>query len=167
MKEFHSLGHFAAHLVLLDAKVALAAHHGLKRVAVAIEKTAKSEFGHYQPAVGEFSAWAPLAESTVKDRTAKGFAPDDPLLRDGKLLRDSITNQVEGMEAIVGSNEDVMVWQELGTEKLPPRAVLGPAAIRNRDLIGRVLGVAVGRAIAGQSAIEYGADGAYVALSNQ
>src|SRR5205814_4154762 len=107
---------------------------GLKKCVVAIEATAKAELGTYQGAVGPFDAWAPLAEATQQDRVAKGFTPDDPLLRSGEL-RDSISHQVEGLTAVAGSTSDVMVYQELGTPEIPPRAVMGPAGMSNRAVI--------------------------------
>jgi hypothetical protein len=36
MKEFGSLSHFTAHLLKLEADVALAAHHGLKNWSILI-----------------------------------------------------------------------------------------------------------------------------------
>jgi len=141
MSQFNSLGAFALHISSLQARQQHAAEKGLKKVAQAIEKTAKSEFGVYQPAVGPFSEWAPLAESTQEERLRLGFTPDDPLLRTGQL-KNSISHEVHGTEAAVGSPSDVMVAQELGTPRIPPRPVLGPAAIRNKQLILKTLGQA-------------------------
>ncbi len=155
MKEFDSLASFASHLLAIEASEALALHHGLKEVAQAIEKTAKEEIGHYQPAVGPFPAWAELADSTKADRTRQGFSENDPLLRTGEL-RDSISNTVGGLEAVVGSNSDVMVWQELGTKTIPPRAVLGPAAIQNEDKIKEILGKAAARGLLGGTSMPAG-----------
>lgn len=56
--------------------------------ALAVEAS-KKMIGHYQPAVGDLPAWAPLTDATKADRTAKGFTPDDPLLRSGEL-RDAV-----------------------------------------------------------------------------
>jgi phage gpG-like protein len=126
----------------MDAAVVLELHHGLKKCAVAIEATAKSEFGVYQGEVDPFAAWAPLAASTQAERERLGYTPDDPLLRSGEL-QDSVSHVVSGTEAVIGSDSEVMVYQELGTPTIPPRAVLGPAAIRNKPLIQRTLGLAV------------------------
>jgi hypothetical protein len=142
MREFTSISQMIAHLAVMDAAATLSLHHGLKKCAVAIEGTAKSEFGVYQGEVKPFPGWVPLADSTQAERVSLGFSPDDPLLRKGDL-RDSVSHQVHGTEAVVGSDSDVMVWQELGTDRIPPRAVLGPAAIRNKALITRTLGHAV------------------------
>ncbi|MDO8039508.1 hypothetical protein [Janthinobacterium sp. SUN137] len=139
MKEFSSIGAMVAYLATLAAAQNLALHRGLKKCAVAIEGTAKSEFGHYQGEVAPFAGWPELAESTKEDRVAKGFSENDPLLRTGKLQK-SVSHQISGLTAVIGSDSEVMVYQELGTDKIPPRAVLGPAAIRNKKLVGKILG---------------------------
>ena len=142
MREFTHIGEMVAHLAEIAAAETLTLHKGLKTCATAIEKTAKAEIGVYQREVGNFAGWVSLAESTQTDRAAKGFTPDDPLLRTG-ALRDSITHQIDELDAVIGSDSDIMVYQELGTDRIPPRAVLGPAAIRNKDLIMKTLGHAV------------------------
>lgn len=146
MREFSNIAGFIGHLAAMDAAVVLELHHGLKKCAVAIEATAKSEFGVYQGEVGAFSAWAPLTAGTQQERAHLGYTPDDPLLRSGEL-QGSVSHQVSGTEAVIGSDSDVMVYQELGTDKIPPRAVLGPAAIRNKPLIERTFGAAVAKGL--------------------
>lgn len=141
MREFSSLGEFGVYLLEAAAKEAVALELGLKKAAEHVEKVAKAEFGEYQNAVGSFPAWAELADATKADRVAKGFGENDPLLRTGEL-RDSIDHRVAGLGAEIGSDDDVMVYQELGTEKMPPRPVLGPAAIRSEKAIQRILGEA-------------------------
>ncbi|CCD29934.1 Putative bacteriophage-related protein [Candidatus Glomeribacter gigasporarum BEG34] len=148
MKSFGSLAAFAAHLVKLEVDVARAAHRGLESAAIAVEKTAKNQFGHYPRAIGDFEQWPPLKEATKADRVRQGYSPDEPLLRSG-ALRDSITHEVRGLDAVIGSEHEVMVHQELGTSTIPPRPVLGPAALRNRRKIQRMLGHAAASAIAG------------------
>lgn len=152
MREFGSLAAFASHLITLQASVALEAHRGLKEVAEAITKTAKGEIGSYQQAIGPFPAWAQLSNATVDDRVAKGYTPDDPLLRDGRM-RDSISNEVSGHEAVVGSDSNIAIYQELGTDKIPPRPFLGPAVIHNHDLIRKIMGKALARGVLGGGAI--------------
>ncbi len=50
-----------------------------------------------------------------------------PWLRTGGL-RESITHDVDGAVAIVGSSSDVAVDQELGTHTIPPRSFLAATA---------------------------------------
>ena len=120
-------------------------HRALERAARVVEKEAKAEIGDYQGAAGPFAAWAPLAERTVADRVAKGFTPDDPLLRTGHL-RDSIGHSVEmspgitSGHAVVGSKEDIAVWQELGTSRIPARSFLGGAAVRKTHEVVKIIG---------------------------
>jgi HK97 gp10 family phage protein len=156
-RAFTSFLDFAVHMAEAAVAVRVAEHHALDHAAAIVEKDAKKRIGTYQEEVGPFAGWAPLAESTVKDRVSKGFTPDDPELRTGEL-RDSISRQVEGLEAAIGSTSDVMVWQELGTEKMPPRPILGPAAYANREKIEKALGHAV------LHALEYGAARNFVEL---
>lgn len=140
-REFGSFGEFAAHLLELQVTEALALHKGLDRVGALIERTAKAEIGFYQGAVGEFAAWEPLADATEAEKARLGFEPDAPLQRTEEL-RDSLGHEVAALEVVAGSTSDVMVYQEIGTPTIPPRAVLGPAAIHNADRIEAILGTA-------------------------
>jgi HK97 gp10 family phage protein len=139
MMEFFDLGALAHHLMKETVGGFHQAHDGLEKAAQLLEKEAKAEFGAYQSAIGPFAAWAELAESTKEDRASKGYSENDPLLRDG-TLRDSIQHETEGLEAIVGSTDPIMEWQEFGTSKMPPRPVLGTAFYRNADKILKIIG---------------------------
>jgi phage gpG-like protein len=134
---------FSEYLLDLVVTESLALNSGLKVVAEKIEKTAKSEIGHYQKSYAKFPAWAHLSESTIAEKESLGYSPpDNPLLRTGEM-RDSISNTVEGLEATIGSNDQKMVWHEFGTSKMAMRPVLGPAAFRNRNFIVKTIGYAV------------------------
>jgi HK97 gp10 family phage protein len=139
MRDFTSFAEFAVKLAELQSAEALALHHGLKRVAELVEKTAKSEIGHYNDAAGPFPAWAELAPSTESRKAKMGYPADAPLLATGEM-RDSIQHQVGGLEAEIGSNDDKMVYHEFGTSKMPARPVLGPAAFRNKRKIEQIIG---------------------------
>lgn len=141
MSSFTSLGAFGLHLASLHTKEQKSLERGLETAAKAVEESAKSQFGTYQKAAGPFPAWPALAESTQKDRAEHGFSPNEPLLRTGEL-RDSISHQVQGLTAAVGSTSEVMVYQELGTPTIPPRPVMGPAAVRRKKLIKKIIGEA-------------------------
>ena len=134
MKTFKSMSDFADHLIGLAAEAKVVVNHLADEAAAKVEKIAKAEIGHYQPAVGPFRKWEDLADSTEFDKINKGFPVDAPLLRTGEL-RASIERTVSGNEAAIGSNDKRMEYHELGTVRIPPRAVLGPAAIRaNKDM---------------------------------
>jgi HK97 gp10 family phage protein len=139
-------------LAAAEVAVHVGAHAALERVATRVEQTAKAELGVYQPATGPFPEWAELADSTKADRVAKGFTENDPLLRTG-ALRDSISHEVEGLTATIGSTSDIAEYQEFGTSKMPPRPFLGPALERNHEAMLAELGGAVTRAVVGKDAV--------------
>lgn len=137
MREYKTFGGFARHLVAVAAQGEAVEHHVLKQATKIVRDDAQARIGTYQGAAGPFNAWQPLANSTIADRINKGFTPNDPLLRSGEL-RDSITSQVHGDKAIVGSASDIALYQEVGTATIPPRPFLGPAAFASKAKIGAV-----------------------------
>ena len=141
MREFESLAKFAEHLAIMSVAVVAAEHKALKRCAKLVEATAKSEIGTYQDAVGPFPAWPALAESTEDQKEKSGYPLNSPLLRTGEM-RDSIEHEVSGNEAVIGSKSDIAAYQEFGTDKIPPRPFIGPAAFRNKEKIRRIIGEA-------------------------
>ena len=139
MNSFESL---ALKLQRSEAMISQLIESSLEASAQIVEDTAKAEFGIYQPRIGPFEAWQPLAESTMDQRVRLGFTPNDPLLRTGHL-RDTITHDVSDNEAFIGSDDDIMVKQELGTHIIPPRAVLGPAGMRTEKEIHKLIQSAI------------------------
>ncbi|SOY56859.1 hypothetical protein [Cupriavidus taiwanensis] len=136
MKNFRSLADFANHLTVMAAESKVVTGYMVEKGAESIQKIAKSEIAHYQPAVGPFAKWEELTAETEFEKIRLGYPVDAPLLRTGEM-RDSISYVVslERNAAVIGSDDQKMVWHEQGTPKMPPRAVLGPAAIRaNEDL---------------------------------
>lgn len=157
MREY-SLAEFAIKLVELQTAELLALSHGLEKVAQLVEKTAKAEIGHYQQETGPFPAWAELADSTKSDRLSKGYTENDPGLRSG-AMRDSIEHETKGLEAEIGSNDQNLVYFELGTTKQEPRPVLGTAVFRNKDKIERIIGhSAVAGLVGGEEIYNIGYD---------
>ena len=158
MKHFDSFGAFALHLATRTTEVRHEVERGLESAAERIEATARSEFGVYQPAQGPFPAWDPLGDATQAERAMLGFTPNDPLLRAGDLQA-AVTHEVDrgDLSAVVGVPDgklgDVMVAQELGTSRIPPRPVLGPAAYRNKEAIRKLVGAAVVAGIVGADQI--------------
>ncbi len=113
----------------------------MERAARFLERKAKAAIGHYQEGAGELMEWAPLKWSTVEEKERLGYAPpDNPLLRTGEM-RASIGHHVESADrAVVGSESEVLLAHELGTKHLPPRSVLGLAALHHADRIVEILG---------------------------
>lgn len=153
MIEFGSLGDLAHHLMSETVGGLKNTQHGLKAAAELLERQAKAEFGTYQQAIGPFDAWAELADATKADRVARGFTENDPLLRSGEL-RDGIKHEVEDWEATIGSEDPVMLFQELGTENMPPRPVLGTALWLNIDKIQQLVGFAAASGFVGGEPID-------------
>jgi hypothetical protein len=63
-------------------------------------------------------------------------------------LRDSITHEVHGLEAVIGSELKIALYQEVGTEKIPPRSFLGSALASEQHKIVRLIGAHTVNAIA-------------------
>ena len=111
--------HFASAAASCRARLAVI----VTEAAAGGTEYAKDLIGHKQP------MWDNLAESTVDEKRRLGFrAPDfQPLLRTGEM-RDSIEGESGGLVGVIGSNDPVLFWQELGTVNIPPRPVI-PLAI--------------------------------------
>ena len=151
MKVFNSPLLFAEHLIKMAVKESVALHEGLEKSVKLIEKSAKDEIGHLQPAVGNYNAWAELTDVTKADKEAKGYVFNEdynPLYRTGGL-QDSISHEVGELEAVTGSTSELMPFFEYGTSKMPPRPVIGPAAFKNREKIKSIIGLAAFGGIAG------------------
>lgn len=138
-------------------KVHRAEQHALEHAAKVVVAEAKEAIGTYQDAVDPFAAWPELADATKADRVRQGYSENDPGLRSGEM-RDSIEHTVKmsdfgSGEAHIGSNDDKLVWFELGTVNQPPRSVLGGAAARKSEEVKRLLGDAAIGIIVGTRAI--------------
>lgn len=170
MREFDGLGEFGRFLELLAAE-ATAEIDALDKATALLQKKAKDKIGHYQPEAGPFLEWAPLAPATLSEKEGLGYSPpDNPLLRTGET-RASIqrkfevsgTGPVHESVGLVGSDDDVMVWQELGTRTIPPRSVLGSTAVENADRVAKIIGSTVawslmGSGVAGEPLLESGGE---------
>lgn len=137
----YSLASFTAHLAEMAVETVVSLNVGLHAAAAVIEKDAKDKIGHYQGEAGPFPEWKPLADSTEDEKARLGYPSDAPLLREGDL-RDSIKHEVEGLEAVIGSQSPIAGYQEFGTDHIPPRPFIGPAAFENKEKIQGILGAA-------------------------
>jgi hypothetical protein len=147
--DFKDLGSLALHMATAEVALLASLNHGLEKCAVKIEATAKDEIGFYQSGIGPFPAWATLADATEASKSLAGYPMDAPLLATGEM-RNSITHTTNALEAVIGSTDEKMFYHEFGTLKMPARPVLGPAVLRNKEYIRRVLGAAtVGGLIGG------------------
>jgi hypothetical protein len=127
--------------------------------ALVVDAAAKVEFGHYQREdMGELTQWAELKDATkqthiqaiVDGEAAADAGENTPLLVKGDL-RESIQQEAGPKEFAVGSESEIMVYQELGTpEGIPPRPVLATALYRNAEVVANLVGQAVEETIAGK-----------------
>ena len=79
--------------------------------------------------------WAQLADSTAQDRARQGYGPYHPILRRTGGLRGSWVNSdradsgyelnrtSQGWEMLVGSDDEIARYHELGTSLMPARTV--------------------------------------------
>jgi hypothetical protein len=133
MKEF-SIEGFGRQLTELATGMPLVETTILELIGAAVTNAAKEKIGNYQDDSGPFEAWAPLAESTKEDRLRKGYSEDQPGLRSGAMM-DSIEYAVLPGEVQIGSDDDDLLWFEMGTTKQPPRSVLGGAAFEQTPIL--------------------------------
>ena len=155
---FNSFAGLAAHLGIVSQRLRRELRPGLEKAGRILEAEAKSYIGHYQGAAGEFSAWESLSESTIKDRTSKGYYLDEPLLRTGEL-RESIHHTVGDTTVDIGSTSEIAEHHEFGTKKMPPRPFMGPAVVRKGEAAARAVGHAMAEIFAGKRLPESGANG--------
>src|SRR2546429_278281 len=105
---------FAAELKAIDRDLEALELKIVERACQIVQKKAKAAIGH------EHELWPDLAESTIRDKAAKGYKTPAPLLRTGEL-RDSIKYMVSGNEGCVGTDLERAPYLELGTSRMPPR----------------------------------------------
>jgi hypothetical protein len=144
-------GEFAAMLKAAAVRAKAEIDIPTEIVMVEAEKRAKEAIGTY-----EFG-WPQLAESTQADRVAKGYAANEPLLREGEL-RESIGHHAEltmtGAEGVVGSDSMIAVYQFMGTSRgTPPRDALGPALLHSGPKIEVAFGEFVVGLLSGRGAL--------------
>lgn len=79
---------------------------------------------------GDATRLEALSDVTQADRESLGYSANEPLLRDGTLLRDSVFSAHSGPIAEVGSNEPIAEYHErgfvnarAGGQSVPPRPV--------------------------------------------
>lgn len=149
-----SFRQFAEHMERAAEMVPEAIAGVVVEVTALAEARAKEMIGTYQP------GWEPLSEATLEGfhheygffipgKIELGYAPpDNPLLRTGGM-RDSITSEADGNTGIIGSDDKVMLWQEMGTPDaiypIPPRPVLAKAMMDSVPDIERLSGEAMVR----------------------
>lgn len=123
-------------------------HTALEKSGKLVQETAQGYLGTYN--VTYPTVWLPLAESTKRDRVAKGFPEDEPLLRTGQM-RDSIKYTVSHDEVHIGSDDQKAVWHELGTSRFVPRPFLEPALKEKTPEIINIIGKSIVGKLTGEA----------------
>ena len=144
MKSFDLLG-FVAHLGALERDMHTLGPMILEKAAAMVCAEARRVLGTHD------YDWPELKPETIADRVKQGFTPNDPGLRSG-AMRDSIEYTIahHGLEAEIGSDDQHLVWFELGTAKQPPRSVLVAAAQHMGPKIEKMAARAVVAVMAGR-----------------
>ena len=55
-------------------------------------------------------------------------------------MRDSIEHRTGDMEAFIGTDSLIAPYHEFGTDKMPPRPFIGPALVKNKENIEKIIG---------------------------
>jgi phage gpG-like protein len=129
VREFSSLGALAKHAFAVAAREPFAQASGRGVVGESMVGLAQSMIGHSMN-------FAPLAESTVRERLRLGYQPYTTLLRSGEYRRSFSWSHYNARITDVGSTSPFAPYHELGTptNKPPKRSVLIEPSIR-RDAI--------------------------------
>lgn len=104
---FRGLGEFAN---FLEERVGVEE----SALALAAEMSADVMYEKAKKIYGDSSKLAPLAQATQDERVSLGYTPNDPLLRDGRLLRDSLEKAHVGAIGGIGSDEIIHYYHEHG-----------------------------------------------------
>jgi len=171
-----SLIGLAEHVMAAVAELEHIEKEAMERACKCVQDEARKEIGNYQTADGPFPAWPFLSDATlygfrhqlgfwIKGKFDQGYgrdmaasSVDDPLERTGEL-RASIHYHADHKHGVVGSNDPIAEYQELGTPNaiypIPPRSFLGRAAYRKAHHVAEILGAAPAIALCGQSAVRH------------
>lgn len=152
MKTYESFGALARALERAAARLPETYATAMAAGAESVKQEAQARIGHRQP------GWQELADSTLAEKARLGYAgvplpggdgDQNPLLRTGGM-RDSIKAESSEAGFVVGSADEVLAYQELGTARMPARPVLGPALLNTAPALTEVLGGAIERTLAGE-----------------
>ena len=92
-------------------------------------------------------------QAKVKALTKAALVVEDQAVNLVKVdtgnLKNSITHQVKGDEARIGTNTDYGPYQEFGTRKMPAQPYLRPAMDITKKEVEEILGDVIGKDIEG------------------
>jgi len=143
-KEFKSLSAFAKHILKVAESFDKYEAKASEFLGKILEKEAQDKIGHYQETAGPFAAWAPLKESTKKDKERQGYvfnADYNPEYRTGELKESISYSYIPSLHKILlGSTSQIMVYQEEGTRYMAPRSMIGATMYQSPPIINSVMG---------------------------
>lgn len=144
MKQFNDFSKFTKHIEKVATLYDIKETKVLQYLGLFLEEAMKETIGHLQRGAGTYESWAPLKPATIADKARKGYIFNDeanPLYRTGKL-QDSIKHTVLPHHLVIGSDDEVMIYQEFGvpSHNLPPRSVMGLTMFKSKEFMVLVLG---------------------------
>ena len=141
------LEHFAGFLEKRASAFELPFFAATEAISFALEEKVLEVFG-------DNTKLADLAPATQAEREALGYEANEPLFRDGALLKDHIEREAQGLVAGVGSAEPVQLYHEMGYinartgNPVPPRPVfeigLKDSEVAVTEILGAATQVALG-----------------------
>lgn len=144
---------FATHLQKIQKTIEDRSRANLNILGAAVAEDARQSIGTYQQAIGPYTAWTQLAASTLYNKAKSGLGkngnPDTPLYATGAMAASIEYKVPNAQQAHVGSDDETLIWMEEGTTKMPPRPVLGPAALRTVPKFTGMFGRSIAAVIAG------------------
>lgn len=99
---------------------------GLKILDMETRQAIQRGFDRGTDAMG--NEWAPLSPVTIAMQEPSANA--DRILIDTEAMRNSFDSEIEpGKNRLtIGNDDEKLAYHEFGTEKIPPRPVMGPGA---------------------------------------
>ena len=119
-----SFGAYAAQLRAAAASAPALIEATLDAEMKKLAEIARGWPGRYHP------GWPPLTAATMEDRERHGYAPNQPLLREGEL-RDGIIGGAEGLVGYLGNTVHHAIFHEIGWSGGPPRPIYSSVLTEN------------------------------------
>lgn len=118
-----------------------------------VKSELETQIGEYQPGIGPFPAMAPLSQTTIEIKSRLGLGkngPDSPLWATG-AFHDDIGYQINrnDLSVEIGTHKDYILYQELGTGKIPPRPIFGPVTMQVMQKLAPQISAAAAMGITG------------------
>ena len=151
----------------------MVASHDLERLQRLLEDAGEALMGHFYGASNQMNVLrdeapkvnldiAPIREALqslagaitalqFQDMATQLIAHTQRRLRNcaDRIARDAMGDDEDG-SAVIGTPDPVAEYHEFGTDRMPPRPFLAPAAVRKGPAAARAIGLEVALAVAGK-----------------